>query len=135
MISVNPTTRARLDRVVAEEAKFDMAILERAIAGARRTRIDRLDEEELSRVEVEVLAVPLAGATIIDIRHPDEVELAPLRVHAPVETIPFYELHGCASQLPADGTYMLYCGRGVMSRLHASHLRESSGLDVKVYAP
>ena len=135
VISVNPTTRARLDRVVAEEAKFDMAILERAIAGARRTRIDRLDEEELSRVEVEVLAVPLAGATIIDIRHPDEVELAPLRVHAPVETIPFYELHGCASQLPADGTYMLYCGRGVMSRLHASHLRESSGLDVKVYAP
>ena len=64
VISVNPTTRARLDRVEAEEAKFDMAILERAIAGARRTRIDRLDEEELSRVDVEVLSVPLADATV-----------------------------------------------------------------------
>jgi thiamine biosynthesis protein ThiI len=30
---------------------------------------------------------------------------------------------------------MLYCGKGVMSRLHAGHLRAAGGLDVKVYAP
>ena len=47
VISVNPTTRARLDRVLAQEANFDMEILDRAIANSRRTRIDRLAEEEL----------------------------------------------------------------------------------------
>jgi len=30
---------------------------------------------------------------------------------------------------------MLYCGKGAMSRLHASHLLDAGELDVKVYAP
>ena len=38
-------------------------------------------------------------------------------------------------ELIGGGPWLLYCGRGVMSRLHASHLRASTGLDVKVYAP
>lgn len=135
VISVNPTTRARLERVEAQEQHFDMAILDRALANARQTRIDRLAQEELERADVEVLSVPLAGATIIDIRHPDEEELAPLQVHGEVLKIPFYELHGKAVGLPRGQTYMLYCGKGVMSRLHASHLQGEEGLEVKVYAP
>ncbi len=135
IISVNPTTRARPERVAAEEESFDMSILDRAVAGATRTRIDRLAEEDLARSDVEVLSVPLADAVIIDIRHPDEEELAPLKVHIPVEKIPFYELHSKAEELDPATTYMLYCGKGVMSRLHASHLADSGRLQVKVYAP
>ena len=134
IISVNPTTRAKLGRVQAQEKNFDMAILDRAIAAARQSRIDRLAEEELSRVDVEVLAVPLAGSTVIDIRHPEEAELSPLELPVPVVHIPFYQLHSRAAELAA-GSYMLYCGKGVMSRLHASHLLETADLDVKVYAP
>ncbi len=135
VISVNPTTRAKLHRVKAQEEYFDMGILDRAIAASRRTRVDQLAEEELQRADVEVLSVPLAEATIVDIRHPDEEELAPLVVHVPVIKIPFYELHRRAAELPPGKTYMLYCGKGVMSRLHASHLQQSGSLEVKVYAP
>jgi len=135
VISVRPTTRARPDRVEAQEANFDMAILDRALARCRRTPRDRLAQEELQRADVEVLSVPLAHATIIDIRHPDEEESAPLRSHIPVLKIPFYELHSRAAELAPASTYMLYCGKGVMSRLHAGHLKEDSGLDIKVYAP
>ncbi|MFV0276494.1 MAG: tRNA uracil 4-sulfurtransferase ThiI [Parahaliea sp.] len=135
VISVNPTTRARLERVRAQEARFDMAIVDRALANARQVRIDRLAEEDLEHSEVEVLPVPLAGAAIIDIRHPDEEELAPLQVHSEVLKIPFYQLHREAAGLPRERTYMLYCGKGVMSRLHAGHLLAEGGLDVKVYAP
>jgi thiamine biosynthesis protein ThiI len=135
VISVNPTTRARLDRVIAQEENFDMAILDRALAGSRRTRIDQLADEELQRVHVEVLGVPLAGASVIDIRHPDEEGISPLQLRVPVLKIPFYELHRRAAELDSGQTYMLYCGRGVMSRLHASYLIDSAGLDVKVYAP
>jgi thiamine biosynthesis protein ThiI len=107
VISVHPTTRAKLDKVEAEEANFDMAILDRAMANARRTRIDQLAEEELERIEVEVLGVPVAGSTIIDIRHPDEQETAPLALHVSVLHIPFYELHRRAAELPSGQTYML----------------------------
>ncbi|GAB5452241.1 MAG: tRNA 4-thiouridine(8) synthase ThiI [Halioglobus sp.] len=137
VISVKPTTRARLDKVEAAEAAFDLAVLERAIANRRQSRIDELALEDLQRTEVEVLTVPLAHASIIDIRHPEEEELSPLRVPVPVPVmkIPFYELHRRAAELDSGGTYLLYCGQGVMSRLHASYLRESTALDVKVYAP
>ena len=113
-----------------------MTILDRAIENSKRTRVDQLaDEGELARAQVEVLSVPLAGSTIIDIRHPGEEELAPLKVHAPVLKIPFYELHSRFSTLPQGSTYMLYCGKGVMSRLHAGYLQDSSNNEVKVYAP
>ena len=135
VISVNPTTRARLGRVQAQEQRFDMAILERAIAASRRTRIDHLAQEALERVDVEVLSIPLAESIIVDIRHPEEEELAPLRVQVPVLKIPFYELYRRAGDLSPGRTYMLYCGKGVMSRLHASYLLEAGALQVKVYAP
>jgi thiamine biosynthesis protein ThiI len=136
VISVNPTTRARLERIQADELNFDMTILDRAIENSKQTRLDRLaDEGELLRADVEVLTIPLAGSTIIDIRHPDEEELAPLKVHVPLLKIPFYELHSRFGALPETSTYMLYCGKGVMSRLHAGHLKTSTHLDVKVYAP
>ena len=89
IISVNPTTRAKLGRVQAQEKNFDMAILDRAITRARQSPIDRPAEEELSGVKVEVLTVPLAGSTVINIRHPEEVELSPLELPVPVLHIPF----------------------------------------------
>lgn len=135
VISVRPSTRAKRDWVDAQEQCFDMAVLDRAFAKRRQTRIDRLAEEELQRADVEVLSVPLAHSTIIDIRHPDEEELAPLKLHVPVLKIPFYQLHSRTTELKAGGTYMLYCGQGIMSRLHASHLLVERRLDIKVYAP
>ena len=60
--------------------------------------------------------------------------MSPLDLPVPVLHIPFYQLHSKAAGL-APGSYMLYCGKGVMSRLHASHLLATADLDVKVYAP
>jgi len=135
VISVRPTTRARLDRTLAQERFFDMATLDRALANRRQARIDELVADELQPGAVEVLSVPLAHGTIIDIRHPNEEEMAPLRLHVPVLKIPFYELHSRAGELSPSNTYMLYCGRGIMSRLHAGRLLAEKTLDIKVYAP
>jgi thiamine biosynthesis protein ThiI len=135
VISVRPTTRARLDRTLAQERYFDMAILDQAMANRRQSRIDELAADDLQPSAVEVLSVPLAHGTIIDIRHPNEEELAPLRLHVPVLKIPFYELHTRAGELASGNTYLLYCGRGIMSRLHAGRLMADTALDIKVYAP
>jgi thiamine biosynthesis protein ThiI len=135
VISVRPSTRARLDRTLAQERFFDMAILERALSDRRQSRIDEMTADDVQPEAVEVLSVPLAHGTIIDIRHPNEEELAPLRLHVPVLKIPFYELQSRANELVSGNTYMLYCGRGMMSRLHAGHLLADKTLDIKVYAP
>jgi thiamine biosynthesis protein ThiI len=135
VISVNPTTRARPERIAREEEHFDMAVIDRAVAAAKLQFIDELQDEDLSLNEVEIVSVPLAGSVVIDIRHPNEEELEPLHLQAEVLKIPFYELHSRMENLDRTESYMLYCDKGVMSRLHASHLLESGFDRVKVYRP
>jgi thiamine biosynthesis protein ThiI len=135
VISINPTTRARPEKIQAEEEHFDFGVLDRAVENARVQSIWQLADEEFDHTAVEVLSVPLAESVIIDIRHPTEEEIKPLQVQAEVQKIPFYELHSRMADLDSGKTYMLYCDRGVISKLHAGHLIESGYPNIKVYRP
>lgn len=136
VISVRPTTKAKMDRVVFEETKFDFAVLDKAVEDAVFTNIDKIAEQDLSTTDIEELSIPVQGAVIIDVRHPTEEERQPLKVKGvDVLTIPFYELHSQFSELDQDKVYLLYCAKGVMSRLHAAHLLEQGYGNVKVYRP
>ncbi len=136
VISVKPTTKARPERIATQEANFDFAVLDAALESASYTTIDQLANEELQRIDVEVLPVPLPDAIVLDVRHPDEVERSPLKLPGvKVESLPFYELHSRASTLNSETTYLLYCDKGVMSRLHAAHLVEQGFANIKVYRP
>src|SRR5690606_23932738 len=53
VISVNPTTRAKPQRIEYEEAQFDMAILDRALEKARLVAIDRVIDELGEDIQVE----------------------------------------------------------------------------------
>jgi thiamine biosynthesis protein ThiI len=136
VISVRPTTRAKPEKIAAQEAKFDFSVLERAIAAASYINIDCLADEDKTFAQVEVLPIPLPDAVVLDVRHPDEQERKSLRAgSAEVQAIPFYELHRRFAELDQSRTYMLYCDKGVMSRLHASHLVDQGFANVKVYRP
>ena len=58
-----------------------------------------------------------------------------LEMQQEVLRIPFYQLHTAFHDLPRERTYVLYCDRGVISRLHAGHLLESGYDNIKVYRP
>lgn len=137
VISVRPTTRAKRERVLSEEARFNMGVLDDALAQRREENIDDLlMEEESADNSVEIFAVPHPGVTIIDIRHPDEVLTRPLEAGtATVKAIPFFELNNATRQLDPEQSYMLYCDRGVMSRLHAEILMEKGFGNIAVYRP
>lgn len=136
VISVRPTIRARPDKIAAQEGKFDFAVLERAIAAADFINIDQLADEGRAAVDVETLPIPLPGSVILDVRHPDEVDRKPLKLlSGELQAVPFYELHRRFVDLDQTRTYLLYCDKGVMSRLHASHLVEQGFTNVKVYRP
>ena len=96
-------------------------------------RILDLDEQI---EEVEVMSFPVGESIVIDVRHPTERELSPLKLNSnAVLDIPFYELHGKYAELDQKQHYMLYCDKGTMSRLHASHLKYEGYHNVSVYRP
>ncbi|MGM0564662.1 MAG: tRNA uracil 4-sulfurtransferase ThiI [Pseudomonadota bacterium] len=136
VISKKPTTHARRHKIEAEEAKFDFSVLDNAIANARVVSIEKLGERRHEHTSVEEFSTPPEGAVVIDIRHPDEEDLAPLDINAEVQLVPFYQLQRRAGDFHSEKHYLLYCEQGVMSRLHARHLREQ-GLEARidVYRP
>jgi thiamine biosynthesis protein ThiI len=136
VISVKPTTKARPEKIEEEESKFDFSVLNKSIEDARFINIDEVANDELVKHDVEVLNVPIQDAVIIDVRHPTEEEHKPLRLNnVDIQKIPFYELHKKFAELDKAKSYLLYCDKGVMSRLHASHLVEQGYENVKVYRP
>jgi len=136
VISVNPTTRAKPERITRQEANFDFAVLEQAIADAGWYNIDELADTSTQAAEVEVISVPVVGSIVIDVRHPTEQERRPLAMRGhEVATIPFYELHKKFAELDKLRQYFLYCDKGVMSKLHASYLLEQGHRNVGVYRP
>uniref|UniRef100_A0A3B0M0B8 tRNA sulfurtransferase n=1 Tax=Arsenophonus endosymbiont of Trialeurodes vaporariorum TaxID=235567 RepID=A0A3B0M0B8_9GAMM len=73
---------------------------------------------------------------VLDIRSPDEQEARPLKLEGvKVRLLPFYKLNNQFSELPQEKPYLLYCERGVMSRLQALYLHEQGFKNVKVYRP
>lgn len=136
VISVNPTTRAKRARIEYEEAQFDMAILERALERARKVTIDQVIDELGEDLQVEEVREALPGQIVLDIRHPDAAEEAPLELSGiEVQTLPFYAINNRFKDLDANRQYLLYCDKGVMSRLHAHHLLSEGHANVRVYRP
>ena len=136
VISVNPTTRAKLNRVLQEESKFDMTVLERAIADRRAQNIDEIVNELDADLSVPVVGEITANQIVIDIRHPDEEEINPLKLEGiNILKIPFYGLNNKFPTLEQNAQYYLYCQKGVMSQLHAANLKDAGHLNVGVYRP
>ena len=136
VISVNPTTKARPGRIAREEERLDQHLLEQAVARARFITVDRLLEELSEDVQVEMVDRALPGQVVVDIRHPGEAEDHPLELDG-VEQIqlPFYAVNSKFRELDANRQYLLYCDKGVMSRLHCHHLLHEGHDNVRVYRP
>ncbi|MEQ8954319.1 MAG: tRNA uracil 4-sulfurtransferase ThiI [Gammaproteobacteria bacterium] len=138
VISDKPTTRARPERIAREEQGFDFTILEQAVGNARYQLITEVvDDFGEAAVEVAVVAEADANSTIIDIRHPQEQQARPFpagRAEAAADliAIPFYSLRSDFEKLDRNKQYLLYCDRGMMSRLHAAHLLDEGFRNVAV---
>ena len=73
---------------------------------------------------------------ILDIRSMEEHDDKPLVVEGrEIMHIPFFKLATAFGDLPKEKTYLLYCDRGVMSKLQALYLKEQGFDNVKVYRP
>ena len=137
VISIKPTTRARMHKIEKQESWFDFTVLDEAIENSVTVAIDKIDlESDQSAEEVRIVSELAAGEIILDIRHPDEEEHQPLVLDSnPVEKIPFYKLNSAFPELPKKNHYLLYCSKGLMSKIHASYLLDQGYANVSVYRP
>jgi len=133
VISDKPTTAAKLEKIREEEAKFDFGVLDTAVQSIKVQNIDELFVAALNMEAVEVIEVPRTDDIVLDIRHPHEVEVAPLKLTKnEIITLPFFKL--ASAQLDKHRSYALYCDKGIMSQLQAETLKQQ-GYQVKVYRP
>ncbi len=73
---------------------------------------------------------------VLDIRAADEQDASPLDLSGvEVKSLPFYKLSTQFGDLDQNRTWLLYCDRGVMSKLQALYLHEQGFTNVKVYRP
>ncbi|WP_276852998.1 tRNA uracil 4-sulfurtransferase ThiI [Enterobacter oligotrophicus] len=137
VISKSPTVKAVKAKIEAEEEHFDFAILEKVVAEASNIDIREIAQQtEQDVVEVETVSGFGANDAILDIRSIDEQDDKPLKVEGvDVVSLPFYKLSTKFGDLDQSKTYLLWCERGVMSRLQALYLREQGFANVKVYRP
>ncbi len=137
VISKSPTVRAVKAKIEAEEQNFDFSILERVVQEATNVDIREIAEQtEEEVVEVETVASFGDSDAVLDIRSIDEQDSRPLNVTGvEIKSMPFYKLGSHFADLDQSKTWLLYCDRGVMSRLQALYLHEQGFKNVKVYRP
>jgi len=136
VISVNPSTRVKVERIEHEEKRFDFALLDEAVSRAKQTAIDHVLDGAGEDLAVEELGQALPGHIVLDIRHPDQAEAAPLELAGiEVKALPFFALNASFTALDPTRQYLLYCDKGMMSRLHAAHLLAEGHSNVRVYRP
>jgi len=137
VISKSPTVKAVKAKIEAEEQNFDFAILDRVVEEATNVDIREIAQQtEQEVVEVETVTGFGPNDVVLDIRSPDDQESKPLTIEGvDVVTLPFYKLSTKFGDLDQSKTWLLWCERGVMSRLQALYLHEQGFTNVKVYRP
>lgn len=135
VISKNPTVKAIKEKIESEEAKFDFSILERVVNEAKNLDIREIAKQTADIIqEVETVSEFNDDNVIIDIRSPEEQEDKPLIINnIDILLIPFYKLASQFGELAPNKQYLLYCERGVMSKLQALYLIEQGYTNVKVF--
>ncbi|WP_250655444.1 tRNA uracil 4-sulfurtransferase ThiI [Alkalimarinus coralli] len=134
VISDRPTTRAKLDKIVREEERFDFSVLDKAVEELVAVNIDQVMDSVVTVDDVEIVSTPAVSDVIVDIRHPDEAERKPLHLtNNEIVHIPFFELMSKTQEIDLSKRYLLYCDKGTMSQLHASHLKGQGFDNVLVY--
>ena len=85
---------------------------------------------------IETISQPQAQDIILDIRHPDETEQCPL-VWPGIKIIclPFFQIVKQLDELDRQQSYLLYCEKGIMSRLHADAMQKSGFGKIGVFIP
>ncbi len=133
VISKSPTVKAVEHKLLATEANFNFELLQQAVQNAVRMDIKDIGKGADQKVVMTQTVLDIGdNEQVIDIRTLDEYEDDPLQIDQEVLHIPFYQLLSKFGQLDQSVDYLLYCKKGVMSKLQALYLMDNGFHNVKV---
>ncbi|MCX8600360.1 MULTISPECIES: tRNA uracil 4-sulfurtransferase ThiI [unclassified Gilliamella] len=135
VISKSPTVKAVKEKIEEQELNFDFSILDKAVEEAENIDIREI-AKQASNTVIQVDTVTSLGDNqiVIDIRAPEEQEDKPLELNnVDIKVIPFYKLATQFGDLDQSKQYLLYCAKGVMSKLQALYLIEQGFSNVKIF--
>lgn len=136
VISDKPTTCAKPDRVKEEEANFDFEVLARALEQREVISIEEIVNNPAVYDRIKALTKITANQVVVDIRAPYEQEKKPLNLPGcDIELIPFYALAAAVESFSTDKDYLLYCGKGIMSKMQAQQFKDKGWENIGVYCP
>jgi thiamine biosynthesis protein ThiI len=111
MISVNPTTEARLEKVVKEFEKIDPSIINEAFQTRITSDMRDLFSEETNDSEIEKVS-EILDEIVIDIREEDKRLKNPLKLEkVEILNIPFYDINSRFTKLDKSKNYLFYCDK------------------------
>ena len=73
---------------------------------------------------------------MVDVRASSDQQKKPLNLPGiEVLTVPFFQIDQQFVDFDQSRNYLLYCEKGIMSRLHALHIKDQGFDNVGVYRP
>jgi thiamine biosynthesis protein ThiI len=136
VISDRPTVRAQLKRVVEEEQNFNFDVLEQALEKTCVTSIDKIPEELKEQRPFTSKQQLQVNDVVVDVRASGEQQKKPLNLPGvDIVTVPFFQINKQFLSFDQSRNYLLYCEKGVMSQLHALHIKDQGFENVGVYRP
>ena len=136
VISDRPTVRAQFKRVEQEEENFDFDVLEEALANTIVTNIDTVPADLKDLGPLTTKQQLLANSVVVDVRSIGEQQKKPLNLPGvEILTVPFFQINKQFVDFDQSRNYLLYCEKGIMSQLHALHIKDQGFENVGVYRP
>jgi thiamine biosynthesis protein ThiI len=109
-------------------------LLYNAIETKKVQKIDEVLEDKIDWENVELTYIPWKNEVVIDIREEADIQKRPLFLDkVEILKIPFYDINSRFPELNQDKTYLFYCDKWVLSRLHALYLKEKWFNNIKIY--
>ncbi|WMS88386.1 tRNA uracil 4-sulfurtransferase ThiI [Pleionea litopenaei] len=133
VISQRPSTKVKAAAIEKAEESFDFSVLDNAINNRVVQSIEKVLDGVDTDTQVACVEIPALSDVVIDIRHPEEQEQNPLHLtNNQIIKIPFYSLSKRFPDLDQSNNYLLFCDKGVMSKVQAHHLNLGGFNNVKV---
>ena len=134
VISDKPATQAKLEQVLAQEEKIDEKILDEAISNLEITYLKDFVDNNLKEDDIEISYLPWPWEVVIDIRKKEDIKKRPLILeNTQVLEIDFTKINYEFEKLDRSKTYLFYCDKWVLSKLHALYLRDKWFKNIKLY--
>ncbi len=134
VISDKPSTWAKEEKILEQEELIDESILKEVFENRRVEKVRDMLVENLEEEIIEMTNFPEKNEIIIDIREEDISQIDPLEIqNVEILNIPFFEINNKFKDLDQSKTYLLYCEKGVLSKLHGLYLKEKWFTNVKMF--